>query len=121
MRENNAIFEAFLGRLAAARVVILFLFHAVVFAAAYAFSYLLRFEFAIPPDYLPTFRSSLLVVVMIQLLVGLIFGYYRGWWRYVGVADVVRLVLGLTTATDPMSRDLDSPGEASLLHHRLAT
>jgi FlaA1/EpsC-like NDP-sugar epimerase len=99
MRENNPIFEAFLGRLAAARVVILFLFHAVVFAAAYAFSYLLRFEFAIPPDYLPTFRSSLLVVVMIQLLVGLVFGYYRGWWRYVGVADVVRLVFGLTTAT----------------------
>jgi len=99
MRENNSIFEAFLGRLAAARVVILFLFHAVAFAAAYAFSYLLRFEFAIPPDYLPTFRSSLLVVVMIQLLVGLVFGYYRGWWRYVGVADVVRLVFGLTTAT----------------------
>ena len=99
MRENNSIFEAFLGRLAAARVVILFLFHAVVFAAAYAFSYLLRFEFAIPPDYLPTFRSSLLVVVMIQLLVGLVFGYYRGWWRYVGVADVVRLVFGLTAAT----------------------
>ncbi|MGZ5476012.1 MAG: polysaccharide biosynthesis protein [Thermoanaerobaculia bacterium] len=80
-------------------MVILFLFHGVVFAAAYAFSYLLRFEFAIPPDYLATFRSSLLVVVMIQLLVGLVFGYYRGWWRYVGVADVVRLVLGVTTAT----------------------
>src|SRR5947207_1157459 len=33
-----------------------------------------------------------------QLTVGLIFGFYRGWWRYVGIADVVRLVFGLTTA-----------------------
>lgn len=81
------------------RIAALFVFHAVVFVAAYAFSYLLRFEFSIPAEYLPTFRSSLLVVVGVQLVVGAIFGFYRGWWRYVGLADVVRLVIGLTTAT----------------------
>ena len=99
MKEENLVFEAFLRRLAAGRVVILFLFHAVVFAAAYAFSYLLRFEFSIWPKYIPTFKSSLFVVVGVQLLVGLFFGFYRGWWRYVGMADVVRLVFGLSTAT----------------------
>lgn len=99
MKEENSVIEAFLRRLASARVVILFLFHAVVFAAAYAFSYMLRFEFAIPPDWVITFRSSLLVVVGIQLLIGIPFGFYRGWWRYVGIGDVVRLVFGLTTAT----------------------
>src|SRR5207244_6802257 len=26
------------------------------------------------------------------------FSFYRGWWRYVGIADVVRLVFGLTTS-----------------------
>src|SRR6266576_2661852 len=99
MKEDSSFFEALLSRLAAARVVILFLFHAVVFAAAYAFSYLVRFEFTIPSDYAATFKSSLVVVVGVQLLAGLFFGFYRGWWRYVGIADVVRLVLGLSTAT----------------------
>jgi FlaA1/EpsC-like NDP-sugar epimerase len=99
MKEDSSILEALIRRLAAARVAVLFLFHALVFAAAYAFSYLLRFEFAIPADHVPTFRSSLLVVVGAQLLIGIFFGFYRGWWRYVGMADVIRLVLGLTTAT----------------------
>jgi FlaA1/EpsC-like NDP-sugar epimerase len=98
MKEDSSLFEAFLRRLASARVVILFLLHAVVFSAAFAFSYLVRFEFAIPADQIPTFRSSLLVVVGIQLLVGIAFGFYRGWWRYVGIADVIRLVFGLSTA-----------------------
>jgi FlaA1/EpsC-like NDP-sugar epimerase len=99
MKADNSFFETLLGRLAGARVLILFIFHAVVFAAAYAFSYLLRFEFAIPPEYAGILKSSLPVVVGVQLLVGLFFGFYRGWWRYVGMADVVRLVFGLTTAT----------------------
>ena len=98
MKEDQSLFETLLYRLVAARVAILFIFHAVVFAAAYAFSYLLRFEFAIPPEFLATFKSSLLVVVGLQLLVGVFFGFYRGWWRYVGMGDVVRLVFGLSTA-----------------------
>jgi FlaA1/EpsC-like NDP-sugar epimerase len=99
MKEDNSLYEAVLHRLAGARVLILFIFHAVVFAAAYTFSYLLRFEFVVPPEFVPTFKSSLLVVVSVQLLTGVAFGFYRGWWRYVGMADVVRLVFGLTTAT----------------------
>jgi FlaA1/EpsC-like NDP-sugar epimerase len=90
--------EVFLLRIAAARVAILFAFHAIVFAACYAFAYLLRFEFAIPPEFNETFKWSLPVVLGIQLLIGIVFGFYRGWWRYVGLADVVRLVFGLSTA-----------------------
>jgi len=99
MKQDNSFIEVLLESLAGARVLILFLFHAVVFAAAYTFSYLLRFEFSIPPDYTAVFKSSLAVVVGAQLLAGVIFGFYRGWWRYVGIADVVRLVFGLTSAT----------------------
>lgn len=86
-------------RIAAARVAILFLFHATVFASCYAFAHLLRFEFAIPPDYVPIFKSALPLVLTVQLAVGAFFGFYRGWWRYVGIGDVVRLVFGLSTAT----------------------
>src|SRR5215471_8756097 len=99
MKKDTSFFESLLSRLAGARVFILFVFHAVVFSSVYAFSYLIRFEFSIPPEYAQTFRSSLPVVVGVQLLAGVIFGFYRGWWRYVGMADVVRLVFGLATAT----------------------
>jgi FlaA1/EpsC-like NDP-sugar epimerase len=90
--------DSFLLRLAGARVILLFVFHALVFTAAYEFAYLVRFEFTIPPEFVPILRSSLLVVVGTQLFVGFIFGFYRGWWRYVGIADVIRLVFGLSTA-----------------------
>lgn len=96
--KKSSAFDLFLVRIAAARVVILFVFHALVFVGCYAFAYLLRFEFSIPPEFLETFRWNLPVVVGLQLTIGLFFGFYRGWWRYVGIADVVRLVFGLTTS-----------------------
>jgi FlaA1/EpsC-like NDP-sugar epimerase len=90
--------DSVLVRVAALRVAILFLFHAIVFVACYVLAYLLRFDFAVPVDWLETFKSSLPVVVGMQLLIGAVFGFYRGWWRYVGMADVLRMVFGLTLA-----------------------
>lgn len=90
--------EAFLSRLADARVVILFAFHAIVFAGSYAFAYLLRFDFAIPPQEIAIIKTSFPVVVGTQLLIGVFFGFFRGWWRYVGMSEIIRLVVGLTTA-----------------------
>jgi FlaA1/EpsC-like NDP-sugar epimerase len=95
--KSNAL-DAFLLRLAGGRVAILFGFHALVFAACYSFAYLVRFEFGIPPEWIGTFKSSLVVVVGLQLLIGVVFGFYRGWWRYVGIGDVIRLVFGLSSA-----------------------
>lgn len=99
MTQQQSALERILAGVSAARVVILFALHAAVFTAAYALSYLLRFESSIPPEYIPTFKASLLVVVSVQLLIGAFFGFYRGWWRYVGIGDVIRLVAGLSTAT----------------------
>ena len=90
--------RSYLYQMATARVVLLFAFHAFVFAGSYALSWLLRFEFAIPAEWLTTFRSSLPVVIGLQLVVGALFGFYRGWWRYVGITDVIRLMLGLTAS-----------------------
>src|SRR5687767_5619345 len=58
----------------------------------------MRFEFNIPAEWVEVFKYSLPLVLGVQLLCGALFGFYRGWWRYVGMADVVRLVLGLATA-----------------------
>lgn len=96
--DQRTFLPRFLADSAATRVFLLFVFHAVVFAACYAFAYLLRFDFEIPPEFVDTFKASFLVVVGVQLVVGAAFGFYRGWWRYVGLHDVVRLVIGLSVS-----------------------
>ena len=90
--------RTFLHHAVAARVALLFLFHALVFAAAYGLSWMVRFEFSIPADWMRTCTAAAGVVVGTQLVAGALFGFYRGWWRYVGISDVLRLVVGLTTA-----------------------
>ncbi len=95
--------KPFVFRLAPVRMALLFLFHAAVFAACYVFAWMVRFEFAKPPDVLTaTFTQSFFVVVGLRLFAGALFGFYKGWWRYVGLTDVIRLVLGLTVVLGVM-------------------
>jgi FlaA1/EpsC-like NDP-sugar epimerase len=90
--------QTFLVRFAAARMLVLFAFHAIVFAGCYGLAYLIRFDFSVPPEYIERLRTTAPMVIGGQLLVGAVFGFYRGWWRYVGVGDVIRLVFGMTTS-----------------------
>jgi FlaA1/EpsC-like NDP-sugar epimerase len=87
-----------LFRFAAVRVLTLFAFHAIVFTICGALAYLVRFDFEVPVDHLATFQQSLPVIVLVQLAFGMLFGFYRGWWRYVGIGDVFRLVFGLSSS-----------------------
>ncbi|HYH09788.1 MAG TPA: nucleoside-diphosphate sugar epimerase/dehydratase [Thermoanaerobaculia bacterium] len=87
-----------LFRFAAIRVLTLFAFHAIVFATCAALAYLVRFDFAIPEEHLTTLWQSLPVILGVQLFFGMLFGFYRGWWRYVGMGDVFRLVFGLSAS-----------------------
>ncbi len=82
-----------------ARVAVLFCFHAVVFTVCYLLATYVRYDFNIRATYMPILKESLPVVVAIQVMAGLLFGFYRGWWRYVGITDVIRLVIGLSTAS----------------------
>lgn len=91
-------FESLVARAGSARVVVLFLFHAIVFAGCYGLAWLLRFEFDIPSDSMRKMQTTAPFMIGTQLLIGAAFGFYRGWWRYVGVGDVLRLVFGMTTA-----------------------
>jgi FlaA1/EpsC-like NDP-sugar epimerase len=76
----------------------LVLFHTLVFTACYVLAWQARFEFDVAPEFHTLMFGSLPVVIGVQLLTGLFFSFYGGWWRYVGLADVIRLVFGLTTA-----------------------
>lgn len=91
--------DPILARLAAARVVILVALHAFVFFGSYVLATMLRFDFSWGPDYYQNiFRSSLLLVLGVQLLMGALFGFYRGWWRYVGFSDIFRIVAGMSAS-----------------------
>lgn len=99
MRPLAERLDPILARLVTARVLILVAFHAFVFLASYVLATMVRFDFHWGPEYYEQiFRSSLPVVVAVQLLVGAVFGFYRGWWRYVGFADIFRIVAGMTAS-----------------------
>ncbi|HVT05203.1 MAG TPA: nucleoside-diphosphate sugar epimerase/dehydratase [Thermoanaerobaculia bacterium] len=92
-------FDLIVERMAPARVAILVLFHTFIFAACYAFATLTRFDFQLgEAGYSQLFKSALPVVVTVELLFGTLFGFHRGWWRYVGMSDVLKTVLGTTCA-----------------------
>ncbi len=69
-----------------------------VFAGCFALAYIVRFDFSIPEEFFAIARNGFILVISIQLAAGALFGFYRGWWRYVGISDVIRLVFGLSFA-----------------------
>jgi hypothetical protein len=95
--DARGILNSFIVRLAGARVALLAILHALIFSFCYPLAWLVRFEFDIAASYLNVVSGSLLWVVGIELAVGALFGFYRGWWRYVGINDVLRLAAGCTT------------------------
>lgn len=91
--------DPLLARLAGARVIILIALHAFVFLACYVLATMVRFDFQWGTErYGELFRSSVPIVVGVQLMVGAVFGFYRGWWRYVGFGDIFRIVAGMTAS-----------------------
>src|SRR6266852_523304 len=98
MKDSTTFFDAFLRRAVGARVFVLLGFHAVVFTACYVFAWLVRFDFSIPAASARVMHDTWPYAVLVQLAVAAAFGFFRGWWRYVGTSDVVRLAIGVTTA-----------------------
>ena len=92
-------FERLLTRLIGARQIALLAVHAFIFGVSYVFAWLLRFDFALSPASVDAMRASILPVVLIQLGVFTAFGMLRGWWRYVGMSDAIRLGATVTAAT----------------------
>ncbi len=85
-------------RTSAVRVVILFVLHILVFTASYLLAWLARFDFSVPPRYAAVMWSSLPFIVLVQLGVATVFGFFRGWWRYVGISDVLRIAAGIVVS-----------------------
>lgn len=61
-------------------------------AAAWCAAFWLRFNLDIPPLYSATMMSNLPPVVLIQTTFFLVFGLYKGIWRYASIPDLRRIV-----------------------------
>jgi FlaA1/EpsC-like NDP-sugar epimerase len=66
---------------------------------AWWLAYLFRFNFDIPLDHMVALKQTLLWVIPIQVTAFLIYGLYRGVWRYASLPDLRRILLAVLTAT----------------------
>ena len=64
-----------------------------VSAIAWYAAYLLRFNFAIPTEYIPSILQTLAWVTPLQALVFVGVGLYRGVWRFASVSDLKRILI----------------------------
>ena len=69
-----------------------------VSALAWMLAYWLRFNLAIPPDFMATALSTLGWVVPLQAVVFWRFGLYRGIWRFASLPDLKRIMLAVGLA-----------------------
>jgi FlaA1/EpsC-like NDP-sugar epimerase len=70
-----------------------------VFALSGVLAFLLRFDFRIPPAYLMDLAYALPIWIAVKAIVFRVAGLDRGWWRYVSIADVLRIVIGNLAAS----------------------
>jgi len=66
---------------------------------AWVFAYLLRFNFEIPQEHLDVMIERLWLVVPIQSATFLVFGLYRGTWRFASIPDLKRILFTVLIST----------------------
>ena len=66
---------------------------------AWWLAYLLRFNFDLPAQFQDEMWSTLFWVVPLQVAVFMVFGLYRGIWRYASVFDLRRILFAVIAAT----------------------
>lgn len=75
------------------------LLHDIVVAIfAWDFAYLLRFNFSIPSDFLYSIYITSIWVALLQGSVFVVFGLYRGVWRFASVSDLKRILFAVSSA-----------------------
>ncbi|RJO72575.1 MAG: polysaccharide biosynthesis protein, partial [Myxococcales bacterium] len=78
------------------RVVVKFALHLAIFLIAYALAFLVRFDFAVPSDYVSILWMTIPVALVAKALGFLVFGLFQGWWRYVSIRDIFPIAAGCT-------------------------
>lgn len=65
-----------------------------VFALSGVTAFLLRFDFGLPPGYMRQLAYALPIWICVKIIVFRVANLDRGWWQYISVTDILRLVLG---------------------------
>ncbi len=73
-----------------------------VLVAAFVLAYLLRFDFAVPPEYVERGLVQLPVVALLQVSVLLLSGIHRFVWRYVGMTEVATFLRAAAYSATPL-------------------
>jgi len=72
---------------------------ALLFAAALNLAYLFRFEFSLDAFFVRQLRTILIPVLLVKLCAFILFGLYKGMWRYTSTRDFWRLLQASATST----------------------
>lgn len=88
-----------IGSICNRRRLIVFCLDIVLIAAAFTASFLLRFDFRIPADFMPLFKQGLGVVLLIKPAVFLVSGLYRSLWRYASLQDGIEIAKVVTISS----------------------
>jgi FlaA1/EpsC-like NDP-sugar epimerase len=73
--------------------------HLALVPVVYWAAYLLRFDGAVPPEYVTRYWETLPLLLVLRLTAFAVFRQFRGWWRYVGMHDLAALVSALSWST----------------------
>lgn len=78
---------------------IILVVHLILISVGYLAAYAIRFDFAIPPEELHRWAVTLPWLLIPRLLLFQRFSAYSGWWRYVGMADLVNLTIAVSLSS----------------------
>jgi FlaA1/EpsC-like NDP-sugar epimerase len=73
--------------------------HLLLIPLAYRLAFTLRFDWAMPETIRPLFWATLPYLMGGRLLAFGIFGLFQGWWRHVGMRDLIDLVQAVTLSS----------------------
>jgi FlaA1/EpsC-like NDP-sugar epimerase len=93
--------------------------HLLLIPLGYYAAFSLRFDFRPPQPYMELFWRTVPYLVALRLACFALFGLFHGWWRHVGMRDLVDLVRATTLSSVLlvvalfMTGDLQAPGMVS--------
>ena len=74
-------------------------FHAGLFAVSLTAAFLLRFEFSVPLQEVSHLYAGLWIMLPVKITVFHLARLHRGWWRFVGMADLCRVLVANLVAS----------------------
>jgi len=74
------------------RKAVILVVHLLLIIAAYMLSFLLRFDYRVPREYVRTIITTLPALILIKLIIFNHFGLFTGLWRYVNVDDTWKII-----------------------------